>query len=210
MSIFQPVSFAARRAFWPSLPMASDSWLSGTTTREDFSLSATNTLCTRAGLSAEAIYSLGSLDHLTISIFSVFNSFTTFSTRMPRGPTHAPTGSMLLSVENTAIFVRKPASRAMDLICTTPLRISGTSISNRRFTSPGCVRETITCGPRFWRETSSTYTFRRSPTLISSPGICCACSSTPSVRPSSTNARPFSTRCTMAVRISFSFSMYSS
>jgi hypothetical protein len=26
MSIRQPVSFAARRAFWPSLPMASDSW----------------------------------------------------------------------------------------------------------------------------------------------------------------------------------------
>jgi len=26
MSIRAPVSFAARRAFWPSLPMASDSW----------------------------------------------------------------------------------------------------------------------------------------------------------------------------------------
>jgi len=26
MSIFAPVSFAARRAFWPSLPMARDSW----------------------------------------------------------------------------------------------------------------------------------------------------------------------------------------
>ena len=29
----QPVSLAARRAFWPSLPMARDSWKSGTTTR---------------------------------------------------------------------------------------------------------------------------------------------------------------------------------
>src|SRR5690606_42018450 len=26
MSIFQPVSRAARRAFWPSLPIASESW----------------------------------------------------------------------------------------------------------------------------------------------------------------------------------------
>lgn len=26
MSIFAPVSLAARRAFWPSLPIASDSW----------------------------------------------------------------------------------------------------------------------------------------------------------------------------------------
>jgi len=26
ISIFAPVSFAARRAFWPSLPMASDNW----------------------------------------------------------------------------------------------------------------------------------------------------------------------------------------
>jgi hypothetical protein len=32
MSIFHPVSRAARRAFRPSLPMASDSWSSGTTT----------------------------------------------------------------------------------------------------------------------------------------------------------------------------------
>ena len=35
MSIRQPVSRAARRAFWPSLPIASDSWKSGTTTRAD-------------------------------------------------------------------------------------------------------------------------------------------------------------------------------
>ncbi len=33
MSIRQPVRRAARRAFWPSLPIASDSWKSGTTTR---------------------------------------------------------------------------------------------------------------------------------------------------------------------------------
>ena len=38
MSIRQPVRRAARRAFWPSLPMASDSWKSGTTTRADLGL----------------------------------------------------------------------------------------------------------------------------------------------------------------------------
>ncbi len=35
MSIRQPVRRAARRAFWPSLPIASESWKSGTTTRAD-------------------------------------------------------------------------------------------------------------------------------------------------------------------------------
>ena len=32
MSTRQPVRRAARRAFWPSLPIASDSWKSGTMT----------------------------------------------------------------------------------------------------------------------------------------------------------------------------------
>ena len=50
-----------------------------------------------------------------MSIFSVFSSSTTFSTRMPLGPTQEPTGSTMGSVENTAILVRKPASRAMEL-----------------------------------------------------------------------------------------------
>ena len=99
MSIFQPVSLAARRAFWPSLPMASDSWLSGTMTRAAFSVSETNTEMTRAGFSALAMYSAGSEDHFTMSIFSVLSSLTTFSTRMPRGPTQEPTASIIGSVE---------------------------------------------------------------------------------------------------------------
>ena len=106
ISIFQPVSLAARRAFCPSLPMAKESWLSGTTTRAAFSRSETNTWITRAGLSALAMYSAGSLAHLMISIFSVFSSFTTFSTRMPRGPTQEPTASIMESLECTAILVR--------------------------------------------------------------------------------------------------------
>src|SRR3989338_5790132 len=32
MSIFQPVSLAANRTFWPSLPIAKDNWSSGTET----------------------------------------------------------------------------------------------------------------------------------------------------------------------------------
>ena len=49
MSMRAPVSLAARRAFWPSLPIASDSWKSGTTTRaERASASTTWTEVTRA------------------------------------------------------------------------------------------------------------------------------------------------------------------
>ena len=54
MSIRQPVSFAASRAFWPSLPIASESWFSGTwavAVRDSRSMS---TLSTWAGLSAFA------------------------------------------------------------------------------------------------------------------------------------------------------------
>ena len=49
----QPVSRAARRAFWPSLPIASESWKSGTMTRAERAASSTTiTSETRAGLSA--------------------------------------------------------------------------------------------------------------------------------------------------------------
>ena len=41
MSIRQPVSRAASRAFWPSLPIASESWKSGTTTRAARALAST-------------------------------------------------------------------------------------------------------------------------------------------------------------------------
>ena len=50
MSIFQPVSFAARRAFWPSLPMARENWFSGTRARTSLPTSSTTvTEVTRAG-----------------------------------------------------------------------------------------------------------------------------------------------------------------
>ena len=91
MSIRQPVSRAARRAFWPSLPIASDSWKSGTTTRaERASASTTSTEVTRAGESAWATSSAGSSDQSTMSIFSPCSSDITLRTRWPIGPMQAP------------------------------------------------------------------------------------------------------------------------
>jgi hypothetical protein len=61
MSIRHPVSRAASRAFWPSLPIANDSWKSGTTTRAArafWSITATET--TLAGDSALATNRAGS------------------------------------------------------------------------------------------------------------------------------------------------------
>src|SRR5215210_5533610 len=47
-----------------------------------------------------------------MSIFSFLSSETTALTRLPRGPTHAPTGSTPASLDHTATFERRPASRA--------------------------------------------------------------------------------------------------
>jgi uncharacterized membrane protein len=55
-----------------------------------------------------------------MSIFSPCNSPTTAWTRLPRIPTQAPTGSMPLSREMTAIFARLPGSRATALISMIP------------------------------------------------------------------------------------------
>lgn len=61
MSIFQLVRRAASRAFCPSLPMASDSWSSGTVARADLiAASRTSTLFTFAGDSASAMNVAGS------------------------------------------------------------------------------------------------------------------------------------------------------
>ena len=61
--------------------------------------------------------------------------------RRKRQTGHHATASSLL---HTAILVRLPASRAMDFTSTMPSKISGTSSSNSRFTSPGWVREIST------------------------------------------------------------------
>src|SRR6266540_3859339 len=108
-----------------------------------------------------------------MSTFSPRTSLTTMRTREPRAPTHAPTGSTLLSLDATAIFVRWPGSRAMALISTTPSTISGTSSSKSRLTSPGCVRDTTICGPLAVRRTSTMYALRLDPTEVEQrvPGV---------------------------------------
>ena len=106
MSTFQPVSFAARRAFWPSRPIASESWSSGTITVASLVSSSTRTSRTRAGESALATNRAGSSLWGMMSIFSPRSSETTIRTRDPRGPTQAPTGSTPSACEITAIFDR--------------------------------------------------------------------------------------------------------
>ena len=91
-----------------------------------------------------------------MSIFSPFSSLTMAATRPPFGPTQAPMGSTFSSVDQTAILVREPASRAMDCTVTVPSAISGTSSSNRRFTRPGWVRDSMIWGPFPPRRTSTT------------------------------------------------------
>ena len=116
----QPVSCEARRTFWPRRPMASDSWLSGTTTSMRLESSSSTTLVTSAGASALTMKVAASGFHWMMSTFSPCSSPTTACTRWPRMPTQAPTGSMELSLEMTAILAREPGSRATDLICTMP------------------------------------------------------------------------------------------
>ena len=102
---------------------------------------------TWAGLSALATNTPGSSFHGMTSIFSPASSATTAWTRAPRWPTVAPTGSSPSWRDATATLERLPASRAMALISTVPLWISGTSSSNRRRRKPLCVRLTKICGP---------------------------------------------------------------
>ena len=90
----QPVSWEARRTFWPRRPMASDSCSSGTTTSMRSASSSSTTLATSAGCSALTMKVAASGDHGMMSIFSPCNSLTTAWTRLPRMPTQAPTGSM--------------------------------------------------------------------------------------------------------------------
>ena len=96
-----------------------------------------------------------------------------------RAPTHAPTGSTLWSLDQTAIFVRWPGSWAQALISTTPSPISGTSSSNRRLIRPGWVRDTTIWGPLGVRRTSTMYAFSRAPASGRSKGTCSAWAAAP-------------------------------
>src|SRR5665809_114359 len=76
MSTRQPVRRAARRAFCPSLPIASESWSSGTITVACFASSSTSTSRTQPGESALATKRAGSSLTGVMSIFSPRSSHT--------------------------------------------------------------------------------------------------------------------------------------
>ena len=156
MSIRQPVSRAASRAFWPSRPMASESIRSGTVTFAIRCSSSMFTPRTWAGDSALATNTDASSFHGITSIFSPASSATTAWTRAPRWPTVAPTGRARPGARRPRPWSATPASRAIALISTVPAWISGTSSSNRRRRKPLWVRLTMTCGPRAERRTSRT------------------------------------------------------
>ena len=120
MSIWLPVSWLARRTFWPRRPIASESWSSGTTTSMRLSSSSITTRLTVAGWSALTTNVAVSSLHGMMSIFSPCSSCTTACTRLPFMPTQAPTGSIELSWLITPILARLPGSRAAALISMMP------------------------------------------------------------------------------------------
>ena len=96
------VSFALE----PRLPMTIER--SGSDTSNDIFLSraSTFTFLATAGLMHSSSKVCGFGENFMTSIFSPPNSRTMLLTREPPAPTHAPTGSILLSELDTAIFVR--------------------------------------------------------------------------------------------------------
>ena len=152
-----PVSRAASRAFCPSLPIARESWKSGTITRAvRVRASRTLTETTFDGDRALPTNVAGSSDQSMMSIFSPASSLITPRTRAPIGPMHAPFGLTPGTVDRTAILVRCPASRATATISTDPSTSSGTSSANSLRTRFGCVRESVICVPRGPRVTPTT------------------------------------------------------
>ena len=143
--------------------MARESIRSGTVTVAIRCSSSMTTPNTCAGDRALATNTDASSFHGMTSTFSPASSATTACTRAPRCPTVAPTGSSPSWRDDTATLERLPASRAIALISTVPAWISGTSSSNSRRRKPLCVRETMICGPRAERRTSSTNAFTGCP-----------------------------------------------
>ena len=133
-------SFEANRTFCPRLPMASESWSSGTMTSMSRFVWSMTTLEITAGASAFTTYLAGSGLYSMMSIFSPRNSWTTLCTRDPFMPTQAPTGSMSGSLEVTAILALLPGSRTAAMMVTIPSAISGTSELKRLARKSGWVR----------------------------------------------------------------------
>ena len=129
-----------------------------------------------------------------MSMFSPPSSFITALTRIPLCPTHEPTGSIFWSFDETATLLRKPASRAIAFISTTPLAISGTSSSKSFSIIFGCFLERIIAGPRLSLSTLTTKTLNLCPILYRSCGICSSGNKTPVVFPISKYTVPRSMR----------------
>ena len=117
----QPVSWEARRTFWPRRPMASESWLSGTTTSMRLESSSSTTLVTSAGrqrVDDEGGRVRVPLDDVDLLALQLADH------RLHALAAHADAGADGIdraeSLEMTAILAREPGSRATDLICTMP------------------------------------------------------------------------------------------
>ena len=117
-----------------------------------------------AGASACATYWRMSSFQRTMSIFSPESSLTIVLTRLPRCPTHAPTGSTFSLDVLTASFARKPGSRLTPMISTTPSAISLTSRRKSASTNLPLARERITLGPCASGSTRRTIARMGSPT----------------------------------------------
>ena len=127
-------------------------------------LSSSNIMdSTSAGAKALITNCAGSSAHLIISTRSPPISLDTLCTREPRIPTHAPTGSILLSCERTEIFARKPGSRAALNISIMPSPASGTSKRKSFNTISEVTRSNTSCGPRLATRTSIKIARIRSP-----------------------------------------------
>jgi hypothetical protein len=135
--MFQPVSWLARRTFCPPRPIACARLSSATATSMVVVSSSTTIDSTSAGAIALITSCAGLSSHSTMSTRSPSSSFDTACTREPRMPTQAPIGSMRPSLVFTAIFARRPGSRAAARISITCSLISGTSIRTARSASRG-------------------------------------------------------------------------
>ena len=112
------------------MPIAKESWSSGTTISIVLSSSIIFVNKTLAGLIALHTYLTGSGDHSTTSIFSFLSSSEIVDILAPLTPIHAPTGSILEFLEYTATFALSPGSLAAPLTSIIPSNTSGISASN--------------------------------------------------------------------------------
>ena len=109
--------------------------------------SSTTIETTFAGDIAFTTYCAVLSDHRIISIRSPLSSLETAWTLEPRIPTQAPTASILLSSDCTAIFALNPGSLEAPTILIRFCVISGTSNLNSSIKNSGITLERINGGP---------------------------------------------------------------